>query len=872
MKTDHHSTTKDHTCRPDQVRRVCRSGANLSYTSQAFGARLRINWRSAGVLTLLALFSCFASPLLADDEPTADVFKTQIAPFLKTHCSKCHGAKKQNGERRFDTLPTSIDNSNTLADYQDILDQLNLGEMPPADEKQPSDKQRRMVVQWLTKNIAAFHASRNDTGGEAILRRLNAREYRNTIRDLFHLNTVMFDPTEGFPRDQSVDHLDNIGDALVTSGYLLQKYLAAAESVVNKAAYPLKQPDVQKWAFRDGFDQQPEIDQVHRKTNKFAHMTLYDVPGADKPEGAYGPIHAFEKGVPFDGFYEIRLKAEALNRDHPYDDDFIGTDRSQPLRLGIVPGDHTVGSLHLPQPMEPLLAEIDLADESKWYTVRVWLDAGYTPRFIFRNGLMDARNLWGKLVKKYADQFPKLTKGGIVEHRFNAIKYGKLPQIHIHEVEIEGPFYDEWPTAAQKAVFGPDAAEILKASQITNVQMRDQLQQFASRAYRRSVSVEEVDRLMQVVERQKEAGRSPIDAYADAVKATLCSPAFVYLEEPATKGLSATALATRLSYFLWSSMPDEELLQLGVSGDLLKPSVMQQQVQRMLNDPRSDAFVDGFTGSWLTLRELGSSPPDRGQFNDFYRFDFGTAMKEETQLFTRRLLDDNLSVTNFLDADFTFVNKPLAKHYGIAPPPGDGFEFQQVALTDNRRGGLLGHGSVLTVTANGIDTSPVVRGVWLLENILGTPPSPPPPDIEPLDPDVRGAKSIRDQLEKHRTNASCNDCHQKIDPMGFALENFDAIGRWRTTYEKRVKIDASGRLPNGTEYEDVVGFKKILVAQEELFIRSLTTKLLSYALGRQMTPADRPQIDSITTELADKGNGFRELIRLVVSSETFCGT
>lgn len=817
------------------------------------------------VLLLLACLMPLSSAAIGE-EPGAVSFKANIAPFLKTHCAKCHGAKKQNGERRFDTLSKVINDSNTLADYQDILDQLNLGEMPPSDERQPADKQRRVVVDWLTKTIATFHANRTDTGGETILRRLNAREYRNTVRDLFHLNTMMFDPTDGFPRDNTVDHLDNVGDALVTSGYLLQRYLDAAESVVNKAVYPLQKPKVRTWVFRDSFNQQPEIDQVHRKTNKFAHMTLYDVPGADKPEGAYGPIHAFKNGVPFDGVYEFRIKAEALNREHPYDEDFIGTDKSAPLRLGIVPGDHTVGPLHLSQPIESLLAQIDLADESKWYTVRVWMDAGYTPRFTFLNGLMDARSLWGKLVKEYADQFPPKRKGGIVEVRFKSIKYGKLPQIHIHEVEIEGPFYNEWPTAAQKSVFGTMAAEVLKAEEISDSQMRRQLKQFAAQAYRRPVVDGEVERLMSVVGRQRDAGRSTIEAYTDAVKTILCSPAFLYLEERSSNETSATSFASRLSYFLWSSMPDAELLQSASDNELLKPEVLSNQIERMLNDARSDAFVAGFLGSWLTLRDLGSSPPDRGQFRDFYRFDLGGAMKAETQMFTRHLLDENLSVSNFLNSEFTFVNKPLAKHYKMDAPTGDGFEFKKVALTDKRRGGLLGQASVLTVTANGIDTSPVVRGVWLLENILGTPPSPPPPDIEPLDPDVRGAKSIRDQLKKHRNVPSCNDCHKKIDPMGFALENFDPIGRWRTSYEKNVKIDASGQLPNGTQYDDVIGFRKILQQQQALFVRALTTKLLAYALGRQMTPQDRPEIDRLTTELSEKGNGFRDLVRLVASS------
>jgi hypothetical protein len=260
-------------------------------------------------------------------------------------------------------------------------------------------------------------------------------------------------------------------------------------------------------------------------------------------------------------------------------------------------------------------------------------------------------------------------------------------------------------------------------------------------------------------------------------------------------------------------------------------------------------------------------PPDRGNFSAFYHYDLDSAMRLETFLFARYLTDQNLSVTNFLNSDFTFVNKPLARHYGIQPPAKPGFQF--VRLSDPRRGGLLGQASILTLTANGIDTSPVVRGVWLLENILGTPPSPPPPDVEALDPDIRGAKTIRDQLRKHRDTATCNDCHRKIDPLGFALENFDPIGRWRTAYGRQGKIDASGELPGGQRFDNVEGLKTILLERRGQFAKALTEKLLAYAIGRHIHPSDRPHTDRILQQLDAQGNGFRDLIRLVVISEPF---
>ena len=812
-----------------------------------------------------ALFvCCFVSTGAAED-----TFKQKVQPFLRTYCFKCHGPDQQKGDRRFDTLAAAIRDDATLVDYQDILDQLNLTEMPPEDAMQPGIEQRRTIIEWLTGRIAEYHKSRTDSGGRAALRRLNSREYRNSIRDLLKLDMTMFDPTEGFPRDQTVEHLDNNGEALVTSGYLLQRYLAAADTSVTRALYPLKKPQVQTWKFTDNFRQQPEIDQVHRKTSKFKWITLFDVPGADKPEGAYAAIHDFRRGVPDDGQYEIRFRAEPLNREHPYDNKLIGIDRNQPFRLGIVPGNAVVGKLHLPQPVEPLLAEFELDDGLKWYTTRVRLDAGFTPRFIFPNGLMDARNLWGRVVKRHLDMFPgmKGVRPGIVAVRFNAIKESRMPQIRIHEVEVRGPLFDEWPTSSQKSLLGDQCESILESNDIADTKIRERLTDFARRAFRRPPEEAEIDRVMQIVASRRQAGRTGLEAFADGVKAILVSPGFIYHNNPFEKQ-QAFARASRLSYFLWSTTPDEELEQLAASGRLADSVVLRRQVNRLLNDDRSEAFVRGFLDSWLTLRDLGSQPPDRS-FRDYYRYDLGTAMRRETELFTRHLIDENLPVQNFLQSDFTFVNESLANHYGIEPP--NGHQFQKVKLKDKRRGGLLGQASVLTVTANGIDTSPIVRGVWILENILGTPPSPPPPDVEPLDPDIRGAKTIRDQLRKHRETPACYSCHRKIDPLGFALENFDPVGRWRTNYPQRrrtgPKIDPSGEIPGGHKFSDVAELKQLLLQQEGKFTRSLTEKLIAYATGRRVSAVDRPEVDGIIDQLKSRGGGFRDLIELVATSE-----
>lgn len=845
------------------------SASNTSVLSRP----LRRGSLTALAICLSALFTT-GDHLRAEDTATEAVagsgnFANAVRPFLDRYCSSCHGPKQQKGERRFDELTGQITNDNDLVDLQDVLDQLNLGEMPPADAIQPANEERRAVTAWLTATISKYHESRTAAIQETILRRLNAREYRNTVRDLLKIELTMFDPTSGFPLDQQADHLDNVGEVLVTSGYLLQQYLSAAERVVEKAMTPVERPEVRAWNFKGNFPQQPEIDQVHRKTNGFQWMTLYEVRGADKHEGAYGAIRDFTKGVPEDGIYEIRFEAEALNRVHPFDREFLGTDPDEPLRLGIVPGDYRVGALYHTQPIEPLLAEVDLADGRQWYTVRVWLDAGMTPRFTFENGSMDVRTLWTRVLKQYPDMFPKPKSRGIVESRFLAISHGKFPQIRLHEFQIRGPLYDEWPTAGHRAVLGDDWDQAVSTGQLSEDLMRQHLRRFLSRAYRREPRRDEVDRIMAVIAARRQSGRSPLEAWGDGLKASLCSPAFLYLEE-STEGdqLTDAALASRLSYFLWGSMPDDTLLALAARGRLPDREVLAAEAERMLGDSRFDGFIEGFSGSWLTLRDLGASPPDRAAFSDYYQYDLDSAMRQETYLFMRHLIDQNLSIVNFLDSDFTFVNKALARHYGLEPPLSR--DFAKVQLTNKRRGGLLGQASVLTVTANGIDTSPVVRGVWLLENILGTPPAPPPPDVEPLDPDIRGAKTIRDQLRKHRDVASCFDCHRKIDPMGFALENFGPTGRWRNTYGKQAKIDATGELPNGQSFEDLEGFKSVLVARKPQFARALTEKLLAYAIGRRLTVADRPAVDAILADLADRSDGFRDLVRLIVLSPLFC--
>jgi len=793
----------------------------------------------------------------------------QFRAFTAQYCTGCHGPQTQMAQRRFDQLRLPPTGADTVILLQDMVDQLNISHMPPAKVKQPTASEKQAAIATLTQWIAQGHARLSSTGGRTVLRRLNKREYLNTIGDLFGMNMAMFDPGAAFPRDQISANMDNIGDALVTSGYLLEQYLDAADRIIEKALRLETQPEPQTWTFQDNFRQQQELDYAHKAIYNQRYLCLYETMNSLRHEGAYGPLKAFSKGVPADGFYEVRVLAETRNRRHPYRNDIIKLDPEEPFRLGIVPGDEKAGPLHHPQPIEPLLAETVLNDNGpEWKTFRVWLDAGYTPRFVFPNGMIDGRRAFTQLIARHKDLLPESVRATAEPRIYPArpliLEHGFMPHIRIHEVQIKGPLYDAWPLESRRLTLGNRTPE----------HTREILQQFANRAYRRPARPDEIDRLMSVVDARRKQGATPFDALMDGLKAALCSPAFLYLAESdagkATR-LTAYALASRLSYFLWSSMPDDELLKSAASGALLHNGTLLAQARRMLSSPRADAFLAGFLDSWLNLRSLGDMPPDRDAFEHFYALDLQAAMKRETRLFARHLLDRNEPISRFLDADYTYLNRPLAKLYGIADqvPATGGHNFRLVRFTNPNRGGLLGQASVLTVTANGIETSPVTRGVWLLENIFGTPPAPPPDNVPAIDPDIRGAKTMREILTKHRDTPACFACHQKIDPPGFALENFDPIGAWRTHYKPGLPVDATGTMPDGKSFNDVAGLKKILAANQPQFARMLAEKLLAYASGRRMEPLDRPRMDRLTKDLAARGNGFRDLVELAVLSEIF---
>lgn len=822
--------------------------------------------RAVGSIGMVVAMAWITQPTWADEaNPQA---------FLTQYCLDCHSADEPSGDREFTSLSLDDANTDTQLRLQEIIDQLTLKTMPPEDGEQPSDDVRLQAIDRLTKILARMRQTNASTGGNTVLRRLTKREYRNTVCDLLGIDMLMFDPTQEFPEDSLTAGFDNIGDQLVTSGFLLEKYLQAADACVEKAFAASQPARTQEWIFKDRFYQQPELARAHEKAFAHRFMVLYDHPRNDKPEGAYGPLTEFKQGVPSDGIYQVRVLAQALHRDTPYGPKAVFFDASEPFRMGIRAGDTRISDLVHTQPIEPVLAEAVITDnELKWYEFEVPLDARFTPRFTFENGQHDVRGAYARVFRHHRETLPEDVRdgNGIVARRNALVKHGQLPQIRIHEVQLRGPL-DHSPRKAA-------VQRLLGGSEFVPDRVPALLESFVTRAFRRPVHEDEVARFVAIYhERIQEHGQAPLEAYQDALKAVLCSPDFLYFSPPAApeeSELADHAIAERLSYFLTSSMPDESLRLAADHGQLTAPdsTVLGEQAQRLLQLPESERFVADFLDSWLKLRALGSMPPDPEAFREYYTAGLQPEMKQETRLFVQDLINRNGSTLELLSAKHSFVNRDLAKLYGVADqvPSRQAGEFHRVVFEDSNRGGLLGHASVLTVSANGIETSPVVRGVWLLENILGTPPPPPPDDVPAIEPDVRNASTIREQLAKHRASSTCGQCHRKIDPLGFALEGFDPIGRTRHFYDKKkkVRVDTAGVLVSGESFTGPAELRELLLDREVFFVRTVTSRLLAHALGRHPEATDREAMDRIIAQVRDGQYPLRDLIIAVVTSELF---
>ena len=797
-----------------------------------------------------------------------------VGQFLDQYCLNCHDSTTKKGKRDLEPFKLPLKSVADLISAREIANEIALKEMPPKKADQPTEAERLAMLRVLREGMQAARGLAESNGSRTVMRRLSSREYENTLATLFGRRVDTLGLTADFPKEKTTNHIDTIGQTLVTSGFLLDQYFQSANRLVEmRLGKPAMKP--QQWHFNGHFVQYEELYGSHKDAFNFGFLNLYEQPNTDTRQGGYGHIEDFLQGVPVSGLYDIEVEAQAMHRNTHYDPTIFGIDFSEPFILGIVPGDITKGHIHYPQPIEPLLASTTVPDEKLTpLKFRVWLEAGQTPRFIFPNGPYESRASVIAINQRYKDEFKTPVSKSLVG-RANILREGELPHIRISDIKIQGPVSEKGGSVEEVAVFGKDGFQADRAM--------DQLFAFAEKAYRHPLSDTDRQPIRALYEKRVQEKATPRQAALDAVKLILCSPSFLYLSEvteESSKALKPYDLASRLSFALWAAPPDAALLDAAKSGRLTQDAELKKQVLRMIADDRSTAFVNGFLDSWLNLRDLGGQPPPRETSRAYYAEDLPTSMKTEARLFFRDLLKNNGSATQFLNADYTFVDKKLAKLYDLPEQKtlrlADG--FKKVSLQGNeRRGGLLGMAGVLTVSANGVETSPVTRGVWVSENILGIHPPPPPDDVPAIEADVTGATSVRERLARHRADKTCAECHHKIDPLGFSLESFDPIGRWRTSYPKpkqkdipAPKVDSSGEFPSGETYQDFAGFKKVICeTREDLFIRHLISEVLSYSTGRLMGTADEFVIDDIREKAKKENLGLRTLLVESLTSDVF---
>ncbi len=815
-------------------------------------------------------------------------------PFLKQHCNKCHGANKQENDIRFDTLSTDLTDEPSLRTWQAIVDQLNQGSMPPEGSLKPTVKETRVIIDDLTVQLRHAYSKRKSTQAKTVIRRLNRFELRMTLRDLLYLtgdadfryDTVTKledrngngraqwsseDPTREFPADEIEEGFDNIGDRLVMSDFLLKHIITTADHCLKLATHFEKKPStlikrrffsplqkggpqsLQRWSR----ELNPGYDGIYQR---------YLEPGASA--GGRGRVSPAElsRGVGVTGRYRIRIEASAHNQKHPWGD-LIKTNQDEPMLLSLLVADSKRGGGENPTTQPLKIWELTADEVRRTFTFEANLDETWYPFLGWENGSYDRGLTPSKLIEKHFPEAyqappgkdaPKQEKQAyepaMAKHLFNAGYKG--PHLRIYSLTLE-PLDTSWPPKSHVALYG-------KNDQTPTEKL---LLRFASRAFRRPVKSPEIVRYVRLVEAERAAGQSRAEALRTGYTAILASPRFYYLQE-STGRLDSFALASRLSYFLWSSMPDEQLLALAADDKLIDHAVLKQQIERMLDDPRSAAFIRRFPERWLQIHKLGTMPPANGFY---YHRAMEPELRDQMDAYFGHLVKSNGSILQIIDSDYTFLSERLAQWiYKRKDVLGD--HFRKVPAKPPHGGGMLTMPAAMTATANGVDTSPVVRGVWVLESLLGTPPSPAPPDVEPLSPDLRDAKSIREQLVAHRKQETCNRCHRKIDPLGFAFENFDHLGIWRTHYRGssgNLKIDPASTLADGRTITDVTDLKKMLLDRQELFARNLIERMLTYASGRRLEPIDRGEVDRIAAELDKQGLGIRNLIKLVVQSEVF---
>ncbi len=817
---------------------------------------------------IVTLIAVAAGALLSANAATKAAEGAQsVTTFLGQHCTGCHDGTEKKGGLDLEALPVKFDTEKDRAEWVKVFDRVLADEMPPPKKPRPDPAAKRALLETIGGGIVKVEKAAQATDGRVPFRRLNRIEFERTVQELLGVETPM---RHILPADSPSHGFDTVAEGLRLSQLHIEKYLEAVDAAIVDALdfRPPPEKTAKRYQYKDESGVKRQLEIVDgtpdaKNPKNVRRQVLKELPDA---------IVWFHSGYPYaelkqfsvkqSGRYRIRISAYGYQTGGRNVIMRVYTDNFRTRR--------PVGYFDIP-PDKPRVVEVNVA-----------LNAGEFLRVEPTGTGYDAD---GKTVNNIGA--PNFKGSGLA----------------LQWAEIEGPLAESWPPPGTKQLF-PEVPLVevpqnkqawRKNRKVPYALLPEQpkeaaqkvIEHFAQRAFRRPLEKGEAEPFTKLVTDSLNAGKSFEDAVVVGFRAVLTAPQFLLLEERPGR-LDDFALAARLSYFLWSTMPDDELLGLAAAKKLGLPATLHTQVERMLASPKAQAFTENFAGQWLDLRNIEATTPDRKLYPEFDEV-LQASMVGETEAFFSEMLKRNESTANFIHSDWLMLNRPLAEHYGIEGVKGE--TFQRVKLpADSPRGGLLTQAAILKVTANGTVTSPVIRGAWVMKRLLGTPPPPPPANAGSIEPDTRGATTIREQLAKHRNSETCASCHRSIDPPGFALESFDVIGGWRERYRSQEKgdnpkvklngrniweyklglpVDSTGELPDGRKFAGITDFKKLLLSQSDQVLKNVTEKLLIYSTGADIRFADRTEVARITASVKAKGSGLRTLVHEVVASPLF---
>ncbi len=849
--------------------------------------RLNLNRQSE----MLQRHFVLTAMLLCGTSAVADTLESEVAPVLTKYCANCHGAEKAEGNLRVDQLTSDFTNRDNAAAWIEVRNMINLGEMPPADEPQLPVEAIEKTSGWIANQLCAAERAQVSTGGRVLLRRMNRHEYTNTIADLLSMKFPSGEsPLDVLPPEGTAEGFDKVSTALLLDPSLMTSYYEVARGIADRAIVdgPPKFPTEK---MRLEFEEIANSVAIRYKVRR---VGMTPVPGGlEVVEGdtrSFGMLnYPGTRGnnvAPVNGFYRFTLRAGGA----------VGEDGKIP-RLRITQS-------HPDDAME-LIMEVDITarmDQPQDYSVVIPRDTlggelsvkhvnatklhmGQRPGEDFRrrNSELGESGDFAEVLRVDGRKVAEGWGGDRSTPDPSKLDTTKYPRVFLDYLEVEGPLYDQWPPKSHTTLLfrGENAVEDLDYA-------KEIFARLLPRAWRRPINTSELQPILNVVKTELDHGESFRESIRVGLAAALTSPKFLYIVEPSAgdgtdsssqppppRTLNDFELASRLSYFLWSSMPDAELFELASAKTLNDPATLVAQVDRMLADPKSERFVDGFARQWLRTDSFLAFTPDRYIYPD-YDERLSAAVVREPLEFFRTILQEDLSVRNFLHSDFVVINDRLARHYGINGVQGE--EFRRVPVpAESPRGGLLAMAGVHQAGSDGSRTKPISRAVYVREVLFNNPPDPPPPNAGEIEPNIKGEKlTVRERLLQHQQIEACAACHRSLDPYGLALENFNAIGAWREVQDgekfrgkNQPPIDPSGRLPNGTEFKTFTEFREHLLNQDDRFRRALAEKMLIYALGRPIEPSDDITLSTAAKSISRGDDTLRSLIKSLVTSKAF---